>query len=419
MKILADYLKRQSIPEVFFEKSADKNLRCIVVIPSINEENPDLTLLSLMSCVAPVFSIEVFFVFNSSESAEFQVIQKNLEGIEKIQLIESKLPQWMKIHTFNFSNLPKKHAGAGLARKLGMDAAIQRFCDNSIKNGLILCLDADCTVNNYYFVKAYEEFVINKQNLIIFGFTHLNDLNNPPENLKAAALYEVYLRYYKIALKISGFPYSVHTVGSCFGIEAENYCKHGGMNKKQAGEDFYFIQKVIPNSKFVEINSPVVFPSPRISNRVPFGTGAEITSIVANGGYLNVYSLEAFLVLKEFFGFVEFYYNSTNMEIAVKFASFHPALSLFLESCGFLDELIEIKKNVSGFESFKKRFFNVFDGFRIVKFLNFSHLELFQKKSVESQSKLLLALLGINAEQLGLQDLNSKLLEIEMNGGVI
>ncbi len=55
------------------------------------------------------------------------------------------------------------------------------------------------------------------------------------------------------------------------------------MNKRKAGEDFYFIQKIIELGNYTELNTTGVIPSPRISNRVPFGTGKAIGDWVKQG----------------------------------------------------------------------------------------------------------------------------------------
>jgi hypothetical protein len=48
------------------------------------------------------------------------------------------------------------------------------------------------------------------------------------------------------------------------------------MNRRMAGEDFYFIQKLLPAGGFFNLNQTTVYPSPRSSARVPFGTGVTI-----------------------------------------------------------------------------------------------------------------------------------------------
>ena len=77
-------------------------------------------------------------------------------------------------------------------------------------------------------------------------------------------------------MKYSNLPYSFHTIGSAFALTASAYARQGGMNRRKAGEDFYFINKLIKGEVFGEINDTTVIPSPRVSNRVPFGTGRAI-----------------------------------------------------------------------------------------------------------------------------------------------
>jgi hypothetical protein len=57
------------------------------------------------------------------------------------------------------------------------------------------------------------------------------------------------------------------------------------MNTRTAGEDFYFLQaltKVLYGKGRLPVKLPAtVYPSARISNRVPFGTGQKISDIIA------------------------------------------------------------------------------------------------------------------------------------------
>ena len=95
-----------------------------------------------------------------------------------------------------------------------------------------------------------------------------------PKQRLGIQLYEDYLHYYKKALDYAGFPDSIYTIGSAFAVRADAYVKQGGMNRRQAGEDFYFLNKLTKLGKITEINDAYVYPSARVSDRVPFGTGA-------------------------------------------------------------------------------------------------------------------------------------------------
>jgi hypothetical protein len=54
------------------------------------------------------------------------------------------------------------------------------------------------------------------------------------------------------------------------------------MSRRQAGEDFYFIQKVAMQGRYGECRTTRVHPSPRPSDRVPFGTGPDIARQIGN-----------------------------------------------------------------------------------------------------------------------------------------
>lgn len=48
------------------------------------------------------------------------------------------------------------------------------------------------------------------------------------------------------------------------------------MNRRRASEDFYFLQALMRGGRLTELGSTRVLPSPRVSQRVPFGTGRAI-----------------------------------------------------------------------------------------------------------------------------------------------
>jgi hypothetical protein len=54
------------------------------------------------------------------------------------------------------------------------------------------------------------------------------------------------------------------------------------MNTKKAGEDFYFLNKIVRKPGFAEIHEALVYPAARISDRVPFGTGRALIGYQTN-----------------------------------------------------------------------------------------------------------------------------------------
>ena len=123
------------------------------------------------------------------------------------------------------------------------------------QNGIIASFDADTLCEANYLIEIENHF--NKYpetNSCTVYFEHPTGGTEFSENIYHSIIqYELYLRYYKQALQHTTFPYVCHSVGSCMVFKASLYTKQGGMNRKQAGEDFYFMQKIVPLGNFYEI----------------------------------------------------------------------------------------------------------------------------------------------------------------------
>ncbi|MBA7513552.1 hypothetical protein ES705_05568 [subsurface metagenome] len=362
-------------------------LRFMVVIPAYLEDSITNTLESLKLADQPGGDVEVIIVVNFSEDDSQENKNKNLKIFNSLQLWElNNSSTKFKYHSILADNLPEKHAGAGLARKIGMDEAIHRF--NLIKKpeGLILSLDADTKVEYNYFT-AVEKIMCTHNNFggCILQFAH--DLEGQEYNehiYKAITDYELHLRYYKHILEYSGFPYSNYTIGSCFGIRADVYTSQGGMNRRQAGEDFYFLNKVFPNRAFAEVRETCVFLSPRPSKRVPFGTGPVVARLSEKEEeFYYTYTGEAFFDLEQMFRSVNDLYDLSANALKLLITDWPEALREFLIDHKFYEKLMEIKKNTSSSESFRKRFFTWFNGFKVVKYMNYAHKKYYKKVPVK------------------------------------
>jgi len=88
--------------------------------------------------------------------------------------------------------------------------------------------------------------------------------------------YEIFLRYWVLGLQYAQSPWAFHSIGSTMVTTTEAYVGVRGMNRRSSGEDFYFLQKLAKYSGIHSIRETRVFPSARLSDRVPFGTGKRI-----------------------------------------------------------------------------------------------------------------------------------------------
>ena len=368
------YFERKKSFEVKINAPVSDKLKYIIVIPCFNEDDVLGTLNSLYHCQRSEFSVEVIIVINEPETAAGQIKERNQRTYQEVQ-------DWIKSHTdaalsffvFYEQNITSKFAGAGYARKLGMDEALYRFNQISQEKGIILSLDADAEVKPDYLVEVEKHFEKEpRTNVATIYFEHpLDGDTYTPEIYDAIAIYELYLRYYKRAFQWIHFPYAYYTVGSCFAVSAKAYAKQGGMNSKKAGEDFYFLHKIFPLGHSSEINTTCVYPSPRISKRVPFGTGPMVEQIIESGkSDLLTYDLRCFIDLKAFLQIVDQLYSISSEQLKVLISRLPLPVADFLTYSNVFSAIEEINQNSSGLRTFKKRFFNWFNAFKVLKYLN-------------------------------------------------
>jgi hypothetical protein len=393
------YFERQKEFQVKIDDNPAKNLKYIVVIPCYYEFEILTTLNSIWNSKRPKSSIEVIIVINSSEDSDKKILDQNKKTYNEVKnWIKSHKDSLLRFFVLNEQNLPKKFAGAGLARKIGMDQAIFRFNLLDQVKGVIISIDADATLSSNYFVELEKHFnQFPKTNVVTTYFEHSiegHEFKNEVYN--AITIYELYLRYYKLALNYTGFPYSYYTIGSCFAVNAKAYVKQGGMNRKQAGEDFYFLHKVFPLGNVFELNTNCVYPSSRLSDRVPFGTGPMVKSIIESEreDFLT-YNFDSFLELKSFFEIINDLFKISLEELDKLLDKLPGCIAEFLKKNEIDEAIQEINENSANIKTFTKRFYDWFNAFRVLKFLNFAHEEYYKKQPLLNEAEKLMTLFGV------------------------
>lgn len=303
----------------------------------------------------PPAGVEILILINEPENAPEAIKQQNQKDLAAVrEWIGSKMdeqPRWLVFHR----QLPAKQAGVGLARKILMDEAAWRLDLAGNGNGVITGLDADCTVSPDYLTGLYDYFMASPD---IQGASlyYEHPLNGP--HALAIAEYELHLRYYVYAQRSAGAQYAHQTLGSAMAVRNHCYQRVGGMNRRKAGEDFYFLQKVMPFG-YGEIRSLCVFPSARVSHRVPFGTGKAMKSRMEEGTELLSYSPRSFIFLRELY----------DHAFLLQPGDVHPVLWQFLLQQNYASEYARIFCDSR--EEFSRRFHLWFDGFRLMKALHF------------------------------------------------
>ncbi|MGQ8335893.1 glycosyltransferase [Sunxiuqinia sp. A32] len=380
------YIERNLAYPEFVKEVPAENLGLVVVIPVYDEPELIKTLDSLAFCDSPQCDVEVLLVVNSGEKASDRVLKQNQETVIQVEDWISKKPKlFFKTFIIQPSPFIKKHAGAGMARKVGMDEAVRRFARNDRSNGVIVSLDADTLVASNYFIELEKHFLSSpKQVGACIAFKHrIDELTNERQK-EGMHLYERYLHYYRNSLAFAGYPHAIYTIGSAFAVRVDAYTRQGGMNRKQAGEDFYFLHKLSQLGTIGEIISTCVYPSARISSRVPFGTGPVLQKWMdGDDSLLYTYRFDCFVDLKRLFDLAAKLFESSLDECQDLQNALDNPIREFLLEDNFISALQEIKKNSSQAKTFQKRFFHYFNAFKILKYINYAHSKFYSKQLLD------------------------------------
>ncbi|GAI77402.1 unnamed protein product, partial [marine sediment metagenome] len=221
--------------------------------------------------------------------------------------------------------MPDRNGGVGLARKIGLDTALKVFDYQEPVVKLLFCLDADTLVEKNYLSAVRNFFEKEKATAAVVAFQH-QDADEPSVQA-AICCYEIFLRYYVLGLRYANSMYAFHSIGSTMVCTADGYTAVRGMNRKEAAEDFYFLNKLAKIKGMNMINNTRVCPSARPSNRVPFGTGQRIIRFLK--GEQNEYMLydpQVFWILKEWSELISTCEGEDAGEVLALAGKIHPLL---------------------------------------------------------------------------------------------
>ena len=379
------YFERYAYPEKLFNVPPEDSLKISVVIPCYNEPDVLTTLISLNNC-RPVDGIEIIIIINEPETCIEDVRLQNRRSLIDINSWKKNTRLNFTLYTYHLI-APDKDAGVGLARKVGMDEAARRFEQINQREGVICCFDADSTCAVNYLEKVNQYFFSGKSKPhgAAVYFEHVLPEDNRLE--EGIIQYELHLRYYVHALRYIGYPYAHQTVGSSMIVRSDLYQKIGGMNKRKAGEDFYFLHRLMPASNFIDINDTVIYPSPRISDRVPFGTGKAMDKWKneKHTSYLT-YNLQSFLDLKTLFIQAESFFNISDAVYEVVTDKMSESIKSFLISDGFEQVVIRLNNQSSNLPTFINKWYQYFDGFKVLKYLHFARDNYYENRPVVEEA---------------------------------
>lgn len=343
-----------------------------VVIPALAESlNLPQTLASLSRNPADLLDkFIILVVVNQTADASGGDRADNLATL-------AALPQWQL--QFGLSNLfwidaassgnelPAKQ-GVGLARKIGLDLALPllHYLD---ADPLLICLDADTLVQPDYLSAIISHFKGPAAGGASIPFRHREATD--PTGQVAIDRYELFLRVYLLGLQQAASPYAFHTVGSAMACRASAYAAAGGMNRRLAGEDFYFLQQIQKASGVTALAGTVVHPSPRSSHRVPFGTGRAVGDMLTEGErHLLFYQPVVFSILGDWLACVAGNTDAGGEKLLNCASGISPFLREFLEQAGFSAAWGNLKRNNDEGKKLLKAFHVWFDAFKTMQLVH-------------------------------------------------
>ncbi len=255
---------------------------------------------------------------------------------------------------------PKK--GVGLARKTGADLACRLHAMHKIRFPWLFSSDADTTLSESHFDVPFEPHV----SAYYYGFRHIGA---PGTILDATKAYEKCLHYFVHQLKKAGSPYAFPTLGSAMLISMRYYCQARGFPKRAGGEDFYLFNKL---AKLAPVHSLVdreVLIQARVSDRVPFGTGPAVASIIEKTRRqlpVSYYSPEIFIELRRVLTTVP----ESWRDIKIIKSKLSTAAWQALTEAGFETFLLKRQVQDKTVDQFSRHFHHWFDGFQTLKFIH-------------------------------------------------
>jgi hypothetical protein len=166
--------------------------------------------------------------------------------------------------------------GVGLARKIGCDVVTALQASGQVASPWIWTTDGDVEVPCDYFTTVPESDAV----AVNLPFVHV-PVDSEPGAAVAIRLYDLSLRYYVAGLQYAGSPYAFHTIGSTMVVRGEAYARVRGFPRREAAEDFHLLCKLAKLGPVVSGEGQPLRVQGRASDRVPFGTGAAVSKLVA------------------------------------------------------------------------------------------------------------------------------------------
>jgi glycosyltransferase involved in cell wall biosynthesis len=296
---------------------------------------------------------------DTRQENRIRICEDNLKTIEYLDTIKD-IPIKIIDKSSKGKGWGRSEGSVGWARKVLMDT----INANANEEDVIISLDADTVFGKHYFTSIKKSFA-NHPDAKGICIPYYHELSGNTDIDMAILRYEIYMRYYIINLIRIGSPYSFTALGSAIAFPVSSYRAIRGIAPKQSGEDFYLLQKLCKLGKILIWNDEPVYPSPRLSDRVLFGTGpAMIKGISGDWSAYPIFDYKLFDKIKDTYTlFPELFEKNI-----------HTPMSHFLKQQFNNDDIWSgLRNNYKNPKSFIRACHSKVDALRIFQFLKSQH----------------------------------------------
>ncbi|HEX5625354.1 MAG TPA: hypothetical protein VFX48_05010, partial [Saprospiraceae bacterium] len=231
---------------------------------------------------------------------------------------------------------------------------------------------ADCVCDPSYLRSVQDYFHQHPdRQAVSIGFRHLLQ-HLDDAHVRAIQLYELHLRAYIGWQKFYRYPFAFQTLGSCFAVRSRAYQLQGGMNRRKAGEDFYFLHKFSLIGQLGELPQVLVFPSGRSSTRVPFGTGKAVAGLLYSEGICKSYHPQAIAAFCNFMKSIQDNFSSFRQGGTWRDHCTLASIQAYMNELDLDAKIAEALAHAGSGQAFSKRISKCFDPFRLMKYLHWA-----------------------------------------------
>lgn len=338
----------------------------VIVIPALAEyANLSTTLKSLEQNPKNVLKQTLIIVNVNNRQEALEDFNNNQKTLHWLKMYTGILNLLVLDYSSPGKEVPLKK-GVGFARKIACDIALTYLSSD----GLLYNLDADTIVEPNYVSNVQEFFNTTTDCQAAYvSFKHQKTLDKKQN--KAIEQYEQFLDYYFQGLTFAKSPYAYHTIGSTIICSVKAYKKVQGFDeKRQAGEDFYFMQKITKAGFNIhKIDSTKIYPSSRESHRVPFGTGKSITDLLMEKTVdLKTYHPECFNIVKNILSLAK---EQIDENSSLNLNQLDKETQDFFMQRKFHEVWKKLQANSKNAEMLLKKFHEWFDAFQTLKLIHY------------------------------------------------